>query len=447
MAKHIWQTTVNCRRISHVIALSLLVIFLTPFAAYAMEITSPFGWRLHPVTGEYKYHSGVDIAGEFGDAIPAVMDGIATTGYDPGGYGNYVEISHPDGTVTLYGHCQDVYVRDGESVKAGQIIAAVGSTGRSTGPHVHVEYILNGRETDPVPLLIAHGWDLTWGGGSDMHFDEDSAPWNFGEFNKIADQLRIVLNKVSKQCTEGLKYLQEEALTLLYVLMVIDFAFVLILYILNDDPLDWSELFVKKTLQYGFITMFITNWGDYINLCMSLFVQKSVLAAGGGVNIAENLSDPSLIIQKGVHIVQPVFDYLSKYSGTSLTGNIHHVLIALFFGVLILGCFIIIGLQFFIAYLQFYIVSTMSVVLLPFGVSKQLRFLGELGLGSIINAALKLMVMTFVVAMAIFMAQNLTPGEYKVDVYFNVLVISLALLYLINKVSDMATLIYGSLKL
>jgi len=118
-------------------------------------ITSPFGSRVDPVTGAIgAFHEGIDIADDYGSQIVATAAGVVTfAGYTSGGYGNLVEIDHGNGFVTRYGHNSAVLVTVGMSVKQGQTIALMGSTGKSTGAHVHYEVRLNNTPVDPMIFL------------------------------------------------------------------------------------------------------------------------------------------------------------------------------------------------------------------------------------------------------------------------------------------------------
>jgi murein DD-endopeptidase MepM/ murein hydrolase activator NlpD len=119
------------------------------------ELSSPFGWRIHPIDGVRRMHRGIDIAAAPGSPIFAAEEGVVTeAGWDDSGFGNRVEVRHPSGKVTLYAHASRVLVEKGQSVTRGQAIAEVGSTGRSTGPHLHFEVHLpqEGR-VDPLPFL------------------------------------------------------------------------------------------------------------------------------------------------------------------------------------------------------------------------------------------------------------------------------------------------------
>ncbi len=113
-------------------------------------ISSYFGEREDPFTGHEAYHKGVDFAGSAGADVIAVAAGVVTWAGERSGYGTLVEINHGDGYVTRYAHNERTLVNVGETVKRGQPIALMGSTGRSTGPHVHFEVLRNGRQVDPL---------------------------------------------------------------------------------------------------------------------------------------------------------------------------------------------------------------------------------------------------------------------------------------------------------
>ena len=117
------------------------------------EITSPFGWRSHPIFGSQIFHSGIDIGAEYGTPIVAAQNGVVIEAGWIGGYGNTVMIDHGGGVVSLYGHNQSLAVDVGQNVTQGQVIAYCGSTGNSTGPHCHFEVRLNGEPVSPNNYL------------------------------------------------------------------------------------------------------------------------------------------------------------------------------------------------------------------------------------------------------------------------------------------------------
>ncbi len=118
-----------------------------------LQFTSNFGIRTDPFRGTAAMHSGVDIPGPVGTPIYATADGIVSHAGRQGGYGNLVEINHGKGIATRYGHLSKILVGDNERVKRGQLIALMGSTGRSTGSHLHYEVRIDGHAVNPVPFL------------------------------------------------------------------------------------------------------------------------------------------------------------------------------------------------------------------------------------------------------------------------------------------------------
>ena len=117
-------------------------------------VTSPYYMRVHPVTGVLKQHTGMDFGSPHGANIVAAASGtVIVSGYNAGGYGNYVVINHGGGISTLYAHASSLLVSAGQHVSQGQVIAKVGSTGMSTGPHLHFEVLVNGKHTNPAQYL------------------------------------------------------------------------------------------------------------------------------------------------------------------------------------------------------------------------------------------------------------------------------------------------------
>lgn len=121
------------------------------------SISSEYGWRSDPFKGKQAWHAGMDIAAAEGDAVAACWDGKVVYAGQKGGYGNVVEVEHPGGWKSVYGHLRSYGVQVGDTVAAGGKIAEVGSTGRSTGPHLHFELRRGSEAVDPHSLLAGSG--------------------------------------------------------------------------------------------------------------------------------------------------------------------------------------------------------------------------------------------------------------------------------------------------
>ena len=116
-------------------------------------ISSEFGWRVHPISGTERFHSGIDFAVDYGTPIAAAAAGQVIFAGWYGGYGNAVIIDHGGGLTTLYAHTSELLIHEGDWLNRGTIVATVGSTGYSTGPHLHFEVRQEGEPVDPMQYL------------------------------------------------------------------------------------------------------------------------------------------------------------------------------------------------------------------------------------------------------------------------------------------------------
>jgi murein DD-endopeptidase MepM/ murein hydrolase activator NlpD len=128
-------------------------------------VSSGFGGRRHPILGYMRMHSGLDFKAGYGQPIFAVTDGVVAYAGRKGGYGNFVQLNHGAGLASGYGHMSRIAARAGSSVRRGQIIGYVGSTGLSTGPHLHYELYRNGRAVNPMSVKFTQRAQLS---GSDL---------------------------------------------------------------------------------------------------------------------------------------------------------------------------------------------------------------------------------------------------------------------------------------
>jgi murein DD-endopeptidase MepM/ murein hydrolase activator NlpD len=121
------------------------------------HLGSHFGFRIDPITGRSALHTGLDFQADPGTPILAAAGGVVVVQEYHAAYGNMVEVEHGNGLITRYAHASAVFVKKGDLVKRGQKIAAVGSTGRSTGPHLHFEVLADGTPQDPQKFLTTGG--------------------------------------------------------------------------------------------------------------------------------------------------------------------------------------------------------------------------------------------------------------------------------------------------
>lgn len=116
-------------------------------------MSSSYGYRTDPFKGHQAWHKGIDFAGKQGSDVVAVGSGVVTRASKRRGYGHLIEISHPNGYTTRYAHNAEILVSPGDIVKQGQVISKMGSTGRSTGPHVHFEVLKGGKSVNPLAYI------------------------------------------------------------------------------------------------------------------------------------------------------------------------------------------------------------------------------------------------------------------------------------------------------
>lgn len=117
-------------------------------------VTSEYGPRIDPIDGSADFHTGIDLKAPEGTDIMVALDGVVVTVvFNDTGYGNHVKINHGNGIETLYGHCSAIFVVEEQEVEQGEVVAAVGNTGKSTGDHLHFELRINGKTVNPRPYL------------------------------------------------------------------------------------------------------------------------------------------------------------------------------------------------------------------------------------------------------------------------------------------------------
>ena len=127
--------------------------YIFPLEDTSVEVTNPYGWQEHPVTKQKSLHSGVDLAADYGTNVLAVADGtVLDCSYDAA-FGYILTLEHENGVQTQYAHLSEFLVKAGDAVRQGQIIAKTGSSGWSTGPHLHLGVLIDGEAVDPLEAL------------------------------------------------------------------------------------------------------------------------------------------------------------------------------------------------------------------------------------------------------------------------------------------------------
>lgn len=159
LAEEIQQRSLQLNVLSGVIETSELEKEIYPTGRPVKNgwLSSKYGWRTDPISGRRNYHYGIDFSGKRGSDVVAVASGIVTMAGNKGGYGKLVEITHGNGYITRYAHNDRLLVAVGNKIKQGQTIAHMGSTGHSTGPHVHFEVLKNGKKANPLKYISSSG--------------------------------------------------------------------------------------------------------------------------------------------------------------------------------------------------------------------------------------------------------------------------------------------------
>lgn len=401
-------------------------------------VTSPFGWRTHPIFGTQKFHNGIDFGVDEGTPIPAASAGVVSYAGWIEGYGYTVIIDHPNGGETLYAHQSQLNCYTGQHVSGGLVIGYVGSTGWSTGPHLHLGYKLNGEWVDPAPLLAANGWGITvTGGGSYGILDDllgyegfNEAPFNFDEYYNLGASMSAIMLTFVNACKDGLTALQNELFTLLVLLAIIDFT--LYMYMKGFSP-KWVEI-IGRIIRYGFIMFCFVNWQDLVNnFFLSFFVDNTTTLTGDASFVSQNMSQPELLTQKGVFLIKPVFTYYSSLHGLSFLGSLFGALLALCIGLLILLAFIAMSLQIVVYYLEFYLMAMFGVFSLVFSVLFPTKFVAEGGIGALIGSGIKLMAASVLTAIMVTALKPIQPENYELTIYIHILFVVLAFAFMLFK--------------
>lgn len=263
------------------------------------EITSDYGYRVSPGGGVGSTnHKGIDIGGEYGQPLVAADDGVVTYASWGDGYGYYVEIDHGGGLTTGYGHNQEIVVGVGQQVQQGEMVAYCGSSGYSTGPHVHFEVCMYGEPQPPYEYLgIAYT-----GTGGGLPQDEDFIPVDYSIFYSFASSMGDLIGLIGAACTSGLRILQEAMLWLFIALITMDLAWAFTWSLFSHDDVveGMFPFLLKKFTVYGVLMFCIQKWGVVLDAVRNYFVSSAAFMFSADVSSAvAAVSDPTNTCRKG----------------------------------------------------------------------------------------------------------------------------------------------------
>ncbi|RGO06070.1 MULTISPECIES: M23 family metallopeptidase [Megamonas] len=362
-------------------------------------ITSPYGDRIHPITGNRRFHAGVDIGYDYGTPVQAAADGIIRFYGPADGFGYAAVLWHPQLNMgTLYGDIGLIQgLHEGQQVNQGDVIGVISPVGDSTGGHLHLEVHLNDIDfhvngavvTDPIPLL--NGTIPTDGSFIDSSFGSDAHFFNFdwAAMCDVAIPLKEIIDKLATQATEGIKNIQDYVLNLFTVVVLIDLSLTFCIASIssryNGEAI--LKLFISRLLSYTFYYYLIQNWGSVvINTLKDFFVTVGSKIVDVDVATAgENVTDPTMIIQKGMQLTAPFFSYISTFNTTvGIVDNLVSIVLVFVLGIIIVILFFLIGFMIAKAFVEFYIISIFSIFDVVFGILRQTKHLPFVGNG--INA-------------------------------------------------------------
>lgn len=240
--------------------------------------------------------------------------------------------------------------------------------------------------------------------------------------------------------TNGIGLIQNNVMWLLVTLATID---LILIFLFNLEDIDAVKTLIKKTMKYGFFIWLVTNWQYLLGNLLAGFAWFGLKAGGNRIGV-EVITDPSAIVGTGMEVAMGIFNPLTDIANF-VFGMQHIIIIKSLVAFLILVCFGIMGIQFFITYLEFYFNGVLALVLIPFGANKHTAFIGEKALGAVISHGVKFMALTFIASTAIPIVKAWNIYDPNLEACFYTLIASAALCFLAWHAPKMAMgLISGS---
>lgn len=379
---------------------------MAPVMGDGAIVTSSFGWRVHPISGEYKLHKGVDVSdGIEGTPVYAACDGvIGDAGYfDSGGYGAWIEIYTEDdqyGTLCVgYGHCypsKKVLNEAGKwslHVTKGEYIGNAITIGSSTGSHAHIEVRQGNAQGNPLdPGIFFPSYAGGSGGAAMSGIEVYVTKLQFDVAYKFGEPLQEFSETISKACISGLDKLKDVMVYLFFILITIDLIYgVSMLMIDSEQGNNLFKWLLSKTLMYLILLYIISNWaGTVANFMRDFYVGAAATATGSSITDAQNaVANPFDLLQKGASIVAPIIQNMANPLGIIFSGLMFLAMVVLF-GLCAIICF-----QILMAYIEFYMVMIFGFVLFVTSGSKHVRQFAARAFNAMFMVCAKLMFMVF----------------------------------------------------
>ena len=352
-------------------------------------VTSQYGPRIHPVTGVvHSFHSGIDLGIPEGVKAPAAADGTVTFAGWADGYGNYIVVEMADGTSFAYGHLNDIWVNVGDNVKKGDIVGLVGNTGVSTGPHMHIEHIVNGERVDPYDFYIKAGWTL-----------DGAVPYEMGQqkgafkdkvidyqayFNMTFEAANVFAN-ILIAITKAINLVQKYALSLLLSLIMLDIIIRYTYSLVTKNKQNFIQDFTTRLIHYSMITILILSWSTIAELIKNFAFEVADTTYTGIYNNEYLIADPSVLFLQIGSLYKAYIDQSTISIVTMASPSVQSVLnsipilsdIFYYYYALIMGIFTltILFAAYIVCYISwnfvyFYLTTLFCLVGLPFSAFK-----------------------------------------------------------------------------
>lgn len=364
---------------------------LTKFGA---QITSEFGWRIHPIYGTRRLHAGIDLGVDVGTKVPAAGNGTVVEAGWISGYGNTVIIDYGNGITSLYAHLSELYVTSGQSVKHWEVVALSGNTGGSTGPHLHAEYRVNDEPLDPQEFYARAGWDLSgrytpeggFGGADDGVFGKlrkiiPKIDYDYTSYFSPSERLLEATHKIIETIKNSFDRWQPAILNLLYSLMVIDLAWFACQCALKGE-LPFTELF-PKIIRYGFFITLAKEWKQIIDNMFIPFFENISSTMTGNEHTVETFLNFSTLYDTVKHIMSN-----NMHPEVNLVEAWYQMFPFIILNILNwVILFIIIGLMLWVMYkvVAFYMVCSFGILGIPINFIPKIGNRGNMMIGVIIS--------------------------------------------------------------